>query len=68
MAWYLVKKAQGQLKPGGKRVLGGPRNRWEDNIRMDLKFKVSAYKLDSGGSGEGPVESHREHVRVTRNV
>jgi hypothetical protein len=24
-------------KPGGKRPLGRPRHRWEDNIRMDLK-------------------------------
>ena len=24
-------------KPTGKRHLGRPRNRWEDNIRMDLK-------------------------------
>ena len=24
-------------KPAGKRLLGRPRRRWEDNIRMDLK-------------------------------
>jgi hypothetical protein len=24
-------------KPEGKRPLGNPRRRWEDNIRMDLK-------------------------------
>jgi hypothetical protein len=24
-------------KPEGKRPLGGPRRRWEDNIRMDLR-------------------------------
>jgi hypothetical protein len=24
-------------KPGGKRPLGIPRHRWEDNIRMDLQ-------------------------------
>jgi hypothetical protein len=24
-------------KPGGKRPLGGPRRRWEDNIRMHLQ-------------------------------
>ena len=24
-------------KPTGKRPLGRPRHRWEDNIRMDLK-------------------------------
>ena len=24
-------------KPGGKRPLGRPRRRWEDNIKMDLQ-------------------------------
>ena len=24
-------------KPVGKRILGRPRRRWEDNIRMDLR-------------------------------
>jgi hypothetical protein len=24
-------------KPGGKRTLGRPRGRWEDNIKMDLQ-------------------------------
>jgi len=24
-------------KPGGKRPLGGPRPRWEDNMKMDLQ-------------------------------
>jgi hypothetical protein len=24
-------------KPEGKRLLGGPRRRWEDRIRMDLR-------------------------------
>jgi hypothetical protein len=24
-------------KPDGKRVLGRPRHKWEDNIKMDLK-------------------------------
>ena len=28
-------------KPTGKRTLGRPRRRWEDNIRMDLEEKVS---------------------------
>jgi hypothetical protein len=27
------------VKPEGKRPLGRPRRRWEDNIRMDLKKK-----------------------------
>ena len=28
-------------KPTGKRPLGRPRRRWEDNIRMDLEEMVS---------------------------
>jgi hypothetical protein len=24
-------------KPEGKRPLGGPRHRWEDNVKMDLR-------------------------------
>ena len=24
-------------KPKGRRALGGPRRRWEDNIKMDLQ-------------------------------
>jgi len=31
-------------KPGGKRPLGRPRRRWEDNIKMDLR--------DVGGGGD----------------
>ena len=27
-------------KPGGKRPLGRPRRRWEDNIKMDLQEEV----------------------------
>jgi len=27
----------GGLKPEGKRPLGTPRSRWEDNIKMDLE-------------------------------
>ena len=29
-------------KPTGKRPLGRPRHRWEDNVRMDLKWIVRA--------------------------
>jgi hypothetical protein len=25
-------------KPGGRRPLGRPRRRWEDNIKMDLRY------------------------------
>ena len=31
-------------KPEGKRPLGGPRRRWEDNIKMDLR--------EVGGGGD----------------
>ena len=31
-------------KPGGKRPLGRPRRRWEDNIMMDLR--------EEGGGGD----------------
>jgi len=27
-------------KPEGKRLLGRPRHKWEDNTRMDLREKV----------------------------
>ena len=29
-------------KPTGKRPLGRPRRRWEDNIRMELEIGISA--------------------------
>jgi hypothetical protein len=25
-------------RPGGRRTLGRPRRRWEDNIKMDLQY------------------------------
>ena len=31
--------------PTGKRPLGRPRHRWEDNIRMDLKEMVSIREI-----------------------
>ena len=38
---YIIKMGQGFKistgKPTGKRPLGKPRRRWEDNIRMDNK-------------------------------
>jgi hypothetical protein len=30
-------------KPGGKRPLGRPRRRWEDNIKMDLQEVGGGY-------------------------
>jgi hypothetical protein len=39
-------------KPEGKRPLGRPRLRWEDNIRLDLReIGIDGGELDSAGSG-----------------
>jgi hypothetical protein len=39
-------------KPGGKRPLGRPRHRWDDNIKMDLQeVECGGYGLDWAGSG-----------------
>ena len=43
-------------KPEGKRPLGNPRHRWEDNINMDLQeVGCGGYGLDRSGSGLGEV-------------
>jgi hypothetical protein len=33
-------------KPEGKKPLGKPRCRWEDNIKTNLKNRVRGYMLD----------------------
>ena len=39
-------------KPEGRRPLGRPRRRWEDNIKMDVrKVWMWGYGLDRAGSG-----------------
>ena len=38
-------------KPDGKRPLGRPRRRWEDNIKMNLQQVVWGHGLDRSGSG-----------------
>ena len=39
-------------KPEGKRLLGRPRRRWEDNIKIDLqKVGCGCYGLDRAGLG-----------------
>jgi hypothetical protein len=39
-------------KPEGKRPLGRPRHRWEDNIKMDLQeVGGGSWGLDGVGSG-----------------
>jgi hypothetical protein len=39
----------------GKRPLGRPRRRWEDNIKMDLQKVLGLWGLDGVGSGEEQV-------------
>jgi hypothetical protein len=39
-------------KPEGRRTLGRPRRRWEDNIKMDLREDGwEGHGLDQSGSG-----------------
>ena len=42
-------------KPEGKRPVGRPRRRWEDNIKMDLQAVGWGHGLDCSGSGWGQV-------------
>jgi hypothetical protein len=37
-------------RPEGKRPLGRPRRRWEDNIKMDLRDRDRWGELDSANS------------------
>jgi hypothetical protein len=39
----------------GRRPLLRPRRRWDDDIKMDLKIKMSKHGLDRSGSGQGHV-------------
>jgi hypothetical protein len=45
----------------GKRPLGRSGCKWEENITVDLKIMVGGCKLDSTGSGWGPVVGFCEH-------
>ena len=38
-------------KPTGRKTLGRPRRRWDDNIRMDLKEMYQYEEFDRFGSG-----------------
>jgi len=38
-------------KPEGKRSLGRPRRRWENNVKMDLQEVGGGRRLDGVGSG-----------------
>ena len=45
-------------KPEGKRPLGGPRRRWEDNIKMDLQ------ELGCGGMDWIELAQNRDRWRA----
>jgi hypothetical protein len=50
-------------KPEGKRLLGRPRRRYEDNIRTNLnRNRVRSCGLDSSDSGQGTVAGCCEHL------
>ena len=38
-------------EPEGKRPLGRPRRRWEDNIKINLEVGCGGFGLDRAGSG-----------------
>ena len=48
-------------KPEGKRPLGRPRRRCEDNIKVDLQEVGCGYGLDRAGSGQGQVAGTCEY-------
>jgi hypothetical protein len=37
-------------KPNGKRPLGEPRHRWEDDMKMDFRDRLGWYGVDLSGS------------------
>jgi hypothetical protein len=49
-------------KPEGKRPLGRPRRRWEDNIKMDLQ------KVGCGGMDWLELAQDRDNWRAVVNV
>jgi hypothetical protein len=53
-------------KPEGRRPLGRPRRRWEDNIKMDLREVGWGHGLDPSGSGWGQVASFLNAVMNLR--
>jgi hypothetical protein len=50
-------------KPEGKRPLGRPRHRWEDNIKMDFQEvgRGKSWRLDGVGSGQGQMAGTCEY-------
>ena len=53
-------------KPEGKRPLGRPRRRWEDNIRMDLQEVALGYENWIGLAQDR--DSWRALVSAVRNL
>ena len=53
--------------PKGKRPLGRPRRRWEDNIKMDFHEVGWRHGLDWSASWQGQVSKHL-NLRVTKNA
>jgi len=49
------------VKPEGKRPLGKPRLRWEDNIKMDHREVGVGWRLDGVGSGYGQMAGTCEY-------
>jgi hypothetical protein len=49
-------------KPEGKRPLGRPKRRWEDNIRMDLQ------EVGCGGMGWNGLAQYRDRWRALVNA
>jgi hypothetical protein len=49
-------------KPEGKRPLGRPRSRWEDNIRLDLR------EIEWGGMDWINLAQDRDHWRTLVNT
>jgi hypothetical protein len=49
-------------KPGGKRPLGRPRHRWEDNIKLDLQ------EVGCGGMDCTELDQDGDRWRVLVNV
>ena len=55
--WHVARMGEGRSvdgvlvgKPEGKRPLGRPRRRWEDNIKMDLQELGGLWGLNGVGS------------------